>query len=163
MNKAPAHHDKAAQGKVGMIFSSGDKTVALESIPTSVQNRTKALNPEANWQPIYPLDKSIMWKYNVPESTILISKTTADKAPDKVTRSLEILNGLTCEEGFLMTHYGQEGKHYTKDGSKVTLNVEAFETDIAKAAVGISDYRYFCKMFKGYKGITPTQYKNKQG
>lgn len=30
------------------------------------------------------------------------------------------------------------------------------------SAVGISDYRYFCKIFKGYTGITPTQYKNKQ-
>ncbi|UKS28718.1 response regulator [Paenibacillus sp. HWE-109] len=30
-------------------------------------------------------------------------------------------------------------------------------------AVGISDYRYFCKLFKSYTGSTPTQYKNKQG
>lgn len=30
------------------------------------------------------------------------------------------------------------------------------------SAVGISDYRYFCKMFKGYTGFTPTQYKNKK-
>lgn len=29
-------------------------------------------------------------------------------------------------------------------------------------AVGISDYRYFCKLFKSYTGFTPTQYKNKQ-
>jgi len=29
-------------------------------------------------------------------------------------------------------------------------------------AIGISDYRYFCKLFKSYTGFTPTQYKNKQ-
>ncbi|WP_189017353.1 AraC family transcriptional regulator [Paenibacillus marchantiophytorum] len=30
-------------------------------------------------------------------------------------------------------------------------------------AVGIWDYRFFCKLFKSYTGSTPTQYKNKQG
>lgn len=143
LNKSPAHFDKAAQGKVGMIFSPGDKTVALESVPTSVQNRAKALDPNANWVPIYPLDKPVMWKYNVPESTILVSKTTADDSPDKVTRSLEILNWLTSEEGFLLTHYGQEGTHYTKAGNQVTLNVEAFETDIAKAGNWLNVYSVF--------------------
>ncbi|GGF98840.1 hypothetical protein GCM10010912_49500 [Paenibacillus albidus] len=29
-------------------------------------------------------------------------------------------------------------------------------------AIGISDYRYFCKLFKSYTGFTPTQYKSKQ-
>ncbi|WP_169081733.1 extracellular solute-binding protein [Paenibacillus sp. PL91] len=143
LNKTPAHFDKASQGKVGMIFSPGDKTIALESVVTSVQSRTKALNPDANWQPIYPLDKPVMWKYSIPENTILISKTTADKNPEKVTRSLEILNWLTGEEGFLLTHYGQEGKHYSKEGNKVTLNVEAFESDIAKAGNWLNVYAAF--------------------
>ncbi|MDR6551633.1 hypothetical protein [Paenibacillus qinlingensis] len=142
LNKAPAQLDKAAQGKVGMFFS-GDKSVALDSLATSVQNRSKALDPKANWQPIFPLDKPIIWKYNVPEATILISKTTADKTPDKVKRSLEILNWLTGEEGFLLTHYGQEGKHYTKAGNKITLNVANFEADIAKAGNWLNVYAAF--------------------
>ncbi|MNH98320.1 Arabinose operon regulatory protein [compost metagenome] len=29
-------------------------------------------------------------------------------------------------------------------------------------AVGISDYRYFCKLFKSYTGFTPTKYKNRE-
>lgn len=143
LNIAPANFDKAAQGKVGMIFTTGDKTVALDSVPTSVQNRTKALDPKANWQPIYPLDKPVMWKYNVPENTILISKTSSDKSPEKVKRSIEILNWLVSEEGFLLTHYGQEGKHYTKSGNKVTLNVAAFEADIAQAGNWLNVYQVF--------------------
>ncbi|MGG1517265.1 hypothetical protein ABE504_17775 [Paenibacillus oryzisoli] len=143
LNKAPAHIDKAAQGKVGMIFTPGDKTIALDSVATSLQNRSKALDPKANWQPIYPLDKPVMWKYNVPENTILISKATADKNPEKVKRSLEIVNWLGSEEGFLLTHYGQEGKHYTKDGKKITLNVAAFESDIAKAGNWLNVYAVF--------------------
>ncbi|MFD0698083.1 hypothetical protein ACFQZT_28820 [Paenibacillus sp. GCM10027628] len=143
LNKPPAQFDKAAQGKVGMFFTAGDKTVALDSVATSVQNRSKALDPKANWQPIYPLDKPIMWKYNVPTDTILISKATADKSPDKVKRSLDIVNWLTSEEGFLLTHYGQEGKHYTRDGKKITLNVAAFESDIAKAGNWLNVYGAF--------------------
>jgi putative aldouronate transport system substrate-binding protein len=142
LNKGSAHYDKAAQGKVGFVFGA-NKTVALDSVATSLQNRTKALDPKANWQPIFPLEAPVIWKYNVPESTILISKTTADKTPDKVKRSLEILNWLTSEEGFLLTHYGQEGKHYTKSGNKITLNAEAFEADIAKSGNWLNVYSVF--------------------
>lgn len=142
LNKAPAHTDKAAQGKVGMILSH-DKSTALDSVATSVQNRAKALDPKANWQPIYPLDKPVFWKYNVAESTILISKATVDKNPEKVKRSLEILNWLTGEEGFLLTHYGEKGKHYTKEGNKITLNVANFEADIAKAGNWLNVYSAF--------------------
>lgn len=143
LNKPPAHFDKASQGRVGMFFTAGDKTVALDSVATSVQNRTKALDPKANWQPIYPLNKPIMWKYNVPTDTLLISKSTADKSPDKVKRSLEIVNWLAGEEGFLLSHFGQEGKHYTKSGNKITLNVAAFESDIAKAGNWLNVYAAF--------------------
>ncbi|UKS28594.1 extracellular solute-binding protein [Paenibacillus sp. HWE-109] len=142
LNKAPAHYDKAAQGKAGMFFS-GDKSIALDSVATSVQNRAKALDPKANWQPIFPLDKPVIWKYNIPENTILISKTSADKNPDKVKRSLEILNWLTGEEGFILTHYGQEGKHYTRAGNKITLNVANFDADIAKAGNWLNVYAAF--------------------
>ena len=42
-----------------------------------------------------------------------------------------------------MTHYGQEGKHYTKSGNKVTLNVAAFEADIAQAGNWLNVYQVF--------------------
>ncbi|MNI00293.1 Lipoprotein LipO precursor [compost metagenome] len=142
LNKGAAHFDKASQGKIGMVFG-GEKTIALDSFATSLQNRTKALDPKANWQPIFPLDKPVIWKYNVPVTSILVSKTTADKNPDKIKRSMEILNWLTSEEGYLLTHYGQEGKHYTKSGNKVTLNVANFEADVAKAGNWLSVYGVF--------------------
>ncbi|SDE11418.1 ABC-type glycerol-3-phosphate transport system, substrate-binding protein [Paenibacillus sp. UNCCL117] len=142
LNKGTAPLDKAAQGKVGFLFGA-TKNFALDSVATSVQNRTKALDPKADWQPIFPLDQPVIWKYNVPEMTILISKTTADKNPEKVKRSVEILDWLTSEEGFLLTHYGQEGKHYTRSGNKITLNAAAFEADIAKAGNWINVYGVF--------------------
>lgn len=142
LNKPGAQLDKASQGKVGMFFS-GDKTTILDSNPTSVANRSKALDPKANWVPIFPLDQPIIWKNNVAVDTILISKTTAQKTPDKIKRSMEILNWLTGDEGFLLTHYGQEGKHYTKDGKKITLNVANFEADIAKAGNWLNVYNAF--------------------
>ena len=72
--------------------------------------------------------------------TLLISKATADKSPDKVKRSLGNRQLACGEEGFLLSHFGQEGKHYTKSGNKITLNVAAFEADIAKAGNWLNVY-----------------------
>lgn len=134
VNKSPAHLDKAAQGKVGVIFSQ-DKNVALESVANSLQARTKSIDPKADWQPFFPFKNTkVIWKENTPGGTppFLFAKSVAEKNPEKVKKSVEILNWLAGEEGYLLTHYGLEGKHYKKDGKKITLIPEAYDADVAK-------------------------------
>ncbi|MGO4546278.1 extracellular solute-binding protein [Paenibacillus sp. 2TAB23] len=143
LSKSPGHLDKAAQGKIGMFFS-GDQNAALEGVPNSIQSRTKAINPEADWQPFNPFpDKPAIWKYGVPEASIMVGKTVAEQKPENVIRSFEILNWLTGEEGYLLTHYGQEGRHYTKNGNTITLIPEAYDADIANAGNWLGIYRFF--------------------
>ncbi|MDF2835898.1 MAG: hypothetical protein K0Q63_1538 [Paenibacillus sp.] len=143
LSKSPGHLDKAAQGKIGMFFS-GDQNVALEGVANSIQARTMAINPEADWQPFNPFpDKPAIWKYGVPEASIMVGKAVAEQKPENVTRSFEILNWLSGEEGYLLTHYGQEGKHYTKNGNTITLIPEAYDADIANAGNWLGIYRFF--------------------
>ncbi|TYP76574.1 extracellular solute-binding protein [Paenibacillus methanolicus] len=143
LSKTPGHLDKAAQGKIGIFFS-GDQNVALEGAPNSMQARTKALIPEANWQPFNPFpDKPAIWKYGVPETSIMVGAAVAEKKPENIQRSFEILNWLAGEEGYLLTHYGQEGKHYTKEGNTITLIPEAYDADIANAGNWLGIYRFF--------------------
>jgi len=144
VNKPPAHIDKAAQGKIGVIYSS-DKTIALESNPNSLQSRTKSIDPNADWQPVFPFNTQYAWKQNTPGGTpaFLFTKTTAEKKPEHVKRSIEILDWLASEEGYLLTHYGQEGKHYKREGNKITLIPDAYEADIAKKGNWLAIYSFF--------------------
>jgi putative aldouronate transport system substrate-binding protein len=143
LQKYPAHLDKAAQGKVGIFFS-GDMTAAFEGVASSVQGKTKAINPKADWQPFNPFpDMKAIWKNGVPHSAILAGKLVADKKPENIKRSIEVLNWLAGEEGYLLTHYGQEGKHYKKTGKKVELIADAFENDITKQGNWLGIYRAF--------------------
>ena len=143
LSKYPGHLDKAVQGKVGIIFS-GDRNTALEGDPNSVQSRTKAIDPNADWQPFNPFpDEPAIWKNGVPETAVMVGASVAEKHPEKVERTFEILNWLAGEEGYLLTHYGQEGKHYTKQGSAITLIPEAFDADIANNGNWLGIYNFF--------------------
>ncbi|OAS15757.1 extracellular solute-binding protein [Paenibacillus oryzisoli] len=143
LSKSPGHLDKAVQNKIGIFFS-GTENVALEGTPNSVQARTKAIDPKANWQPFNPFpDKPAIWKNGVPETSVMAGKTVAEKKPENIKRSFEILNWLASEDGYLLTHYGQDGKHYKRDGKKITLVPEAFDADIAKAGNWLGIYRFF--------------------
>ncbi|MDF2659649.1 MAG: hypothetical protein K0Q94_2440 [Paenibacillus sp.] len=145
VNKTPQHFDKAAQGKVGVVFAT-DRNIALDSVPTSIQARTKLIDPKADWQPIFPFkDQPYGWKQGTPggASPFLFSKAVADKNPEKVQRSVQILDWLASEEGYLMTHYGQEGKHYKKEGKKITIDPAAYEADVTKNGNFLDIWRFF--------------------
>ncbi|PYI57317.1 extracellular solute-binding protein [Paenibacillus flagellatus] len=143
LQKYPAHLDKAAQGKAGIFFS-GDKTAAFEGVASSVQGKSKAINPKADWQPFNPFPEAkAIWKNGVPTDTILAGKLVAEKKPDNIKRSIEVLNWLTGEEGYLLTHYGQEGKHYKRSGKKIELISDTYENDITKQGNWLGIYRAF--------------------
>src|SRR5690606_36506861 len=50
--------------------------------------------------------------------------------PKKIERTLEIMDWLASEEGFLLANFGKAGVHYTKDGKNIKINNDAFKKDI---------------------------------
>lgn len=142
LNKNPQHVDKAAQGKVGVVLGTA-KDFAYDSNPQSLQSKSKQLFPEANWVPFSPFGATPVQSGIAPGSPFLFHKNVLEKEPEKVQRVTEILDWLAGEEGFLLTHYGQEGKHYTRSGSKITINPQAFEEDIVKKGNWLAIWDFF--------------------
>jgi ABC-type glycerol-3-phosphate transport system substrate-binding protein len=144
LNKGTQHLDKAAQGKVGIILS--DEKFALDSIATSYQNKSKAITPQANWVAFQPYKDTGVWTENLPGFPFLFSRTTAEKQPAKIARSVEILDWLASPEGYLLTHYGKEGTHYTKNGSTYTLNNAAIKKDIIDQGDFLNIWNFFTRL-----------------
>ncbi|MBD2864501.1 extracellular solute-binding protein [Paenibacillus oceani] len=144
LNKGTQHIDKAVQGKVGIILS--DEKFALDSLATSYSNKTKSINPNADWVPFHPFKDTGIWTENVPGSPFLFPSSVAAKAPEKVKRSVEILDYLASPEGFLLTHYGLEGKHYTKNGDTITLNKAAIKSDIIDKGDFLNIWNFFTRV-----------------
>ncbi|MDF2668249.1 MAG: hypothetical protein K0R67_555 [Paenibacillus sp.] len=142
LNKGVQHVDKATQGKVGIVLG-GTKDFAYDSNPQSLQTRSKAINQQADWVPFTPLGKTPLQTATLPGSPFLFSKVAAEKSPEKVKRIVEILDWLASEEGFLLTHYGIEGKHYTKNGNTITLNNAAYDADIVKQGNFLDIWSFF--------------------
>jgi putative aldouronate transport system substrate-binding protein len=143
LNQGTQHMDKAVQGKVGIIMDPTGR-FGLEGDQNSGLNRSKAINPKAEWVAFNPFSGvDGVWTEQLPDLPFVFAKTTADKNPDKLERSAEILDWLASEEGFLLTHYGIEGKHYKKDGKTVTLDPEASNKDIASKGNFLDIYDFF--------------------
>jgi hypothetical protein len=142
LNKGPQVEDKAIQGKVGVVLGNS-KNFAYDSNPQSIQVRSKAINPKAEWQPFVPFVDTPLATSNLPGSPFLIPKTTAEKSPEKVARIIEILDWLSSQEGFLLTHYGLEGKHYKKDGNNISLLQDAITNDIIKQGDFLKIWDFF--------------------
>ncbi|WP_020617918.1 extracellular solute-binding protein [Paenibacillus daejeonensis] len=121
--------DKAAQGRAGIIMSA-ERGFAFDSNPASIQNKSKAVNPNADWVPFHPFAETGVWTANLTDQAILFSQAAYDKTPEKIERAAAILDWLCSEEGFLLTHYGVEGRDYTRDGNTITLNPEAYQKNI---------------------------------
>ncbi|WP_158299508.1 extracellular solute-binding protein [Paenibacillus antri] len=132
--KGTEHVDKAAGGKAGIIVG-GNKTFAFDSDPVSIQNKSKALNPNANWLPFHPFAETGTWTHNLPEAPFMFAKTTAEESPAKLERMAQIIDWMSSEEGFLLINYGIEGKHYTRSGNTITVSqahLDALQKDVVE-------------------------------
>ena len=142
LNKAPQHIEKAIQGRVGVVMGT-TLNFAYDSNPDGIQVRTKQLFPDANWVPInlFPDMKQAV-KPN-PGNPFMFPKKAADRNPEKVERSVAILDWLASEEGYVLTHYGLEGVHYNRTGNELTLNIEAYTKDVIKKGNFLSIWQFF--------------------
>ncbi|WP_181376592.1 extracellular solute-binding protein [Paenibacillus agaridevorans] len=120
LNAGSAHVEKAIKGKIGIVFGQTAE-FALDANPGSLQSLSRAYNPEANWVPFNPLGREPLGTIPSPGAPFVFSKKVVDKAPVKAKQIIAILDWLGSEEGFLLTHYGLEGKHYTRSGNTITL------------------------------------------
>ncbi|GIP32642.1 hypothetical protein [Paenibacillus sp. J2TS4] len=120
LNKGADYVDKAVQGKVGIVLGE-TKDFAYDSNPDSLQTRSRARDPQADWVPFNPFGQQPLRIAPSPQYPFLFSNNTAGLYPEKLKKTAEILDWLAGEEGFLLTHYGLEGIHYTRDGSTITL------------------------------------------
>ncbi|MFB6362803.1 extracellular solute-binding protein [Paenibacillus elgii] len=140
LNKYGQHFDKAAQGKAGIVVGQG-RELAFDNNPAGLQMKSKqAGQTTADWQPFHPWEKTGTWVETIPNNPFLISSKSSD---EKVQRSIEILNWLAGEEGFLLTRYGKEGVHYKRSGNKVEIIQDAYQKDITDNNNFIEVYGWF--------------------
>jgi hypothetical protein len=142
LNKSPQHIEKAIQGKAGVILGT-TKDFAFDNVPTSIQYRSKQINPKADWQPFTMVGSTPITNGTGPSNPFLFPKTVAEKNPQKIVRTIEILDWLASEEGYLLTHFGEEGKHYTRDGKTIKPNQEAYDNDIVKQGDFLRIWSFF--------------------
>ncbi|MCD9022470.1 extracellular solute-binding protein [Cohnella silvisoli] len=129
LNSPRREFDKAVQGKAGIIM--GDTAdFALDSNRDSLQSRSRIVNPHANWVPFNPFGNRPLRVAVAANYPFVFSNNTAGAKPEKLMKTASILDWLAGEEGYLLTHYGLEGKHYTREGNRITLIPEAIEKDI---------------------------------
>ncbi|MFD0714475.1 extracellular solute-binding protein [Paenibacillus sp. GCM10027626] len=121
LNMGTQHIDKAVQGEIGVVLGE-TSGFALDSNPDSLQARSKAINPKADWMPFNPFGNKQPLRAEVSANyPFVFSNNTAGGEPEKLMKIAGILDWLASTEGFLLTHYGIEGKHYTREGSRITL------------------------------------------
>lgn len=120
LNQGSEHLDKAALGKAGVVLGQ-TADFALDANSQSIQNRTQANDPNADWMPFNPFGDQPLQTGIDPGYPFVFSRKVWDVEPEKIKKSVEILDWLAGEEGFLLTHYGQEGNSYVRSGNTVTL------------------------------------------
>jgi hypothetical protein len=142
LNKPPQHVEKAIQGKVGVLVGT-TKDFAYDNNQLGIQFRSKQVNPNARWVPFTMFANTPNTSEPAPGSPFLFSKLVAEKNPEKIERSMAILDWLASEEGYLLTHYGEANKHYTRKDKSITLNLEAYNTDITKNGDFLKIWSFF--------------------
>lgn len=128
LNKTGQQYEKAQQGKAGIVYSSS-REFAFDNHPSSIQKKTKEVTgvQTVDWQPFHPWAKTGVFTEALPQNPFMFSAKTSE---EKIKRSIEIMDWLFSPEGFLLTHYGQEGVHYKKNGNKVEVIPDAYKRDI---------------------------------
>ncbi|MBB6635976.1 extracellular solute-binding protein [Cohnella thailandensis] len=141
LNKNGQQLEKAEQGKVGIVLGFG-KNLAFDNNPEGLQAKTKEITKveTANWAAFDPFAETGTYLTPVPGNPFLFSSKSSD---EEIDRSMQILDWLAGEEGFLMTHYGREGTEFTRDGSTIALNQEAFKTNVTDQGNFLSVYQWF--------------------
>ncbi|GIP38747.1 hypothetical protein J31TS4_20270 [Paenibacillus sp. J31TS4] len=141
LNKAGQQIDKAAQGKIGIVIS-GARDAALDNYPNSLQKKTKDVTgvKTADWQPFHPWAKEGVNMLPAPGNPFMFSVKASE---DKIKRSVEILDWLASEEGFLLTHYGVEGRDYKKNGNKIEVVPDAYKANITDNGSFLDIYGFF--------------------
>ncbi|MGZ9583405.1 hypothetical protein [Paenibacillus marinisediminis] len=141
LNKSGQHLEKAFQGKAGII-QDATKNIAFDNNPNGLQVQTKAVTgvQTVDWQPFNPFASTGTWIEKVPGNPFMISSKSSD---EKVAKTIEIVDWLMGEEGFLLTEYGIEGKHYTRDGNKIMVNQDAYKADIIDQGNFVEIYSLF--------------------
>lgn len=125
LNQDNEHIEKAVQGRVGIVMGN-TRDFAFDSNPFSLQARGKKANASADWIPFNPFGANRPLGTAIEASSpFVFLKTNADKHPEKVSKLIEILDWLCGEEGYLLSHYGLEGQHYTRSGNIITLLPDA--------------------------------------
>lgn len=141
LNKNGQQIEKAVQGKAGIILGFG-KNLAFDNNPEGLQMKTKEItgNTNTNWMPFDPFAETGTYIDPVPSNPFLLSSKSTD---EEINRSIQILDWLAGEEGYLMTHYGRDGVEYTRDGATITLNQEAFTKNVTDNGNFLSVYAWF--------------------
>ncbi|WP_127588630.1 hypothetical protein [Paenibacillus koleovorans] len=142
LNKPPQHIEKAIQGKVGVVMGT-TKDFAFDNNQQGIQFRSKQVNPNANWVPFTMFPNQPITSEPAPGAPFLFAKTVADKNPERIERSVAILDWLASEEGYILTHFGEANKHYTRNGNAITLNLDAYSNDIGKNGDFLKVWSFF--------------------
>ncbi|MDF2723178.1 MAG: hypothetical protein K0Q59_2853 [Paenibacillus sp.] len=119
-----------AAGKIGMIWTNDAERWVLDSNPYSYYRQLKRAVPEAEIVPFNPYpDKPLLTQQS---ATVpwMIGKWTVERQPEKARAIAKIIDWLASEEGYLLTTYGQEGVHYTRQGQVITIIPETYEKEI---------------------------------
>ncbi|OUS72189.1 hypothetical protein B1748_25380 [Paenibacillus sp. MY03] len=153
LNSGSKHIEKAVQGKVGVIL--GDTAdFALDSNPESLQSRSKFINPEADWVPFNPLINQPLQVAVSAGYPFVFSNNTAGLYPEKLKKTAAILDWLASEEGFLLTHYGLEGTHYSRKGNTISIVSPSLEPNDKNMETLVDIWSFFTPNRPDVLGLT---------
>ncbi|MDF2651655.1 MAG: transporter substrate-binding protein [Paenibacillus sp.] len=141
LNKANQRDEKITQGRVGIAYS-GSPEAAFDNHQNSYQKKTRESTGIASvdWQPFHPWAETGVFTQELPGHAFVFGVRSS---VDKVKRSIEILDWLASEEGYLLTHYGKEDVHYKKSGQSIQLVPDAFKRDVTDKGNFLGVYSFF--------------------